>query len=247
MKIAKLKHAPLKEVVFELYWECDIDNSGIQTDSGYDLAQGVFANKLKSQFPIHRKLLPEGSPLKIIKAPLHQYWKGELLWPVVQHGQGMIAINEVEGGYEWKNRYEPLLINVIKLLIDSYEDPLKFNRVKLQYVDAIDMENEVNPFDFMANNLQTQLISNYELPGKQKNFNIQQTFELKDLSQMHLSISDGINNQNNKKSIVWTTSVEKKALMDLESLIKWIDVAHSTTSEMFKRMLNPEFYASLNK
>lgn len=245
MSSAKLKNAPLKEVVFELYWECNTNN-GMQVDTGFDLAQGKFADKLMNDFPVHRKIVPDGIPLKIFGAPLHQYWAGELKWPVIQHGQGMIAVNEVEDGYEWKT-FEPLIIKAITLLTESYAEPLKFKRVRLQYIDAWDLDDGINAEDFVTQNLQTQVTNSYQLPGDLSNFNIQQTFKLSDSSLMSLNISDGINNQNQKQSVIWTTIVEKKAPMLIDEIKKWIVTAHTASSEMFKKMLNTEFYASLDK
>ena len=51
----KLKNAPLKEVIFELRWESTLDDSGNPYDPGYDLAQGKFADRLHSEFPVHKK------------------------------------------------------------------------------------------------------------------------------------------------------------------------------------------------
>ena len=64
---------------------------------------------------------------------------------------------------------------------------------------------------------------------------------------MNLSISNGINNQNQKKSVVWTTTVEKQALLSFDDIETWVETAHSENSNMFKKMLNSEFYASLDK
>jgi uncharacterized protein (TIGR04255 family) len=246
MSSAKLKNAPLKEVIFELYWECTTDSSGMQYDAGFDLAQGKFAEKLKSQFPVHKKLIPEGIPFKVFGAPIHQYWKGEFNWPVVQHGQGMIALNEVENGYRWENSFKPLVISSIENIESSYEDDLMFNRVTLQYIDAWDLDNE-NATMFSEKNLQTKIYNGYDLPGDLKNFSIQQNFKLNDGSTMILSISNGINNQNQKPSVIWTTTVEKQAKMSNIDVKAWLENAHTENSNMFKKMLNPEFYASLDR
>ena len=77
MSSVKLKNAPLKKVVFELQWKCDVNNHGSPFDNGFDLAQGKFADKLKPNFPLHRKLVPDGAPIKLFGAPLYQYWVGE--------------------------------------------------------------------------------------------------------------------------------------------------------------------------
>jgi len=246
MSTSKLKNAPLKEVIFELHWECTTDNVGNLYDAGFDLAQGKFADKLKSSFPVHRKLIPDNAPFKVFGAPIHQYWKAEFGWPVVQHGQGMIAINEIEEGYEWETSFKPLVLDTIHRLEESYEEVLSIVHVKLQYIDAWEI-NEDDPIDFIAQKLQTEIRNNYDLPGKLKGINIQQNFELSDGSIMSLNVSNGINNQNQLPSVIWTTTVEKQSKIGLTDVVQWLESAHSATSIMFKKMLNPEFYASLDR
>ena len=242
----KLKNAPLKEVIFELRWESTLDDSGNPYDPGYNLAQGKFADRVNSEFPVHKKLILDEMPFNVFGSAMHQYWKGEFTWPVIQHGQGILAVNEVEYGYEWANGYKPLLIKSINDLQASYEDKLSFNVVKLQYIDAWDL-NGMDPSEFIAKNLQTEIHNNYDLPGKARSFNIEQNFELNDDSMMSLKISTGINNNNQQPSVIWTTTVEKKSKMIIEDVTFWLESAHRTTSMMFKKMLNPEFYASLNR
>jgi uncharacterized protein (TIGR04255 family) len=152
MSSQKLKYAPLKEVIFEIHWDSNIDGLGMHVDNGFDLAQGKFSEKIKPNFPLHKKLIPEGAPIKIFGTPMHQYWTAEFKWPVIQHGPGMMAINEVEVGYEWKNSFKPLIIENVGKLVTSYDVPLKINKIKLQYVDAWDVENE-NTVDFLKLNL----------------------------------------------------------------------------------------------
>lgn len=246
MSSTKLKHAPLKEVIFELYWECAMDSVGIQYDAGFDLAQGKFAEKIKASFPVHKKLIPDGVPLEVFGAPMHQYWQGEFEWPVVQHGQGMLAVNEVENGYEWENAFKPLVIKSIEGLVDSYENNLTFNRIKLQYIDAWDLSG-LRASDFTSNYLQTEIRNSYELPGELKGFNIQQNFDINNGSVMNLNIFTGLNNKNEQPSVIWTTSVERRSKMDFAEVVAWLENAHEATSTMFKKMLNPDFYASLDR
>lgn len=246
MSNTKLKNAPLKEVIFELFWECSIDGTGIQVDDGFDLAQGIFSNKLKNQFPVHRKLIPENALFKVFGAPIHQYWKGQMQWPVVQHGQGMIAINEVEKGYEWEGSFKPIIISTIQELVESYDRKLTFNKCRLQYIDACELTDQ-EPYDFAKENLQTYVSTGYPTPGIQTGFNIQSTFQLDHETQMALTITNGIDNQSQKKSVIWTTLVEKNGKMRVNDVISWIDFAHSETSSMFKKMLKPDFYAKLDQ
>jgi uncharacterized protein (TIGR04255 family) len=246
MSSSKLKNAPLKEVIFELHWECGIDSNGAFYDAGFDLAQGKFADKLKASYPIHRKILPDGAPIKIFGAPLHQYWKGEFVWPVIQHGQGMIAVNEVEQGYEWEASYKPALVNTIHQLIDSYEEKLLFNRLKLQYIDAWDLNGQ-DALEFISQQLQTEIRNYYQTPGNLRSINIQQNFDLENGLIMSLNIFNGINNENQQPSVIWTTTVERHSRMNVDEVVESLESAHAEVSEMFKRMLNPEFYASLDR
>ena len=70
MSKTKLKHAPLKEVIFELHW-AGIDTLGAHSDSGFNLAQGKFQDKLKSEYPVHKQLMTEGMGIKFFGVPLH--------------------------------------------------------------------------------------------------------------------------------------------------------------------------------
>lgn len=246
MSNTKLKNAPLKEVIFELFWECSIDGAGMQADEGFDLAQGVFFNELKSDFPVHRKLIPDNIPFKVFGAPIHQYWTGQMQWPVVQHGQGMIAINEVEKGYEWEDTLKPIIVSTVQKLVESYNRNLIFNKCRLQYINAWELTDQ-EPIDFVKEILQTEISTGYHTPGNLSGFNIQSNFQLESDTQMALTITSGINNQSQKNSVIWTTLVEKNAKMQKEDILSWIDFAHNQTSSMFKKMLKPDFYVSLDQ
>jgi uncharacterized protein (TIGR04255 family) len=118
--------------------------------------------------------------------------------------------------------------------------------VRLQYIDAWELDGH-DPVEFLRENLQTEIKTSYDLPGSLMNISIIQRFELKGNSIMSLNISDGINTKNQKKSVLWTTTVEKKGLMDFEGVKVWLEEAHTYTSDFFKKMLKPEFYASLDR
>lgn len=245
MSKTKLKNAPLKEVIFELHWNGIIDSIGIESDPGFELAQAKFADKIKENFPLHKRLLPENVPFKIFGSPLHQYWKGEFRWPVIQHGECMIAINEVEEGYEWKKSFEPLIINSINNIRSSYDYELIFNRISLQYIDAWDID-EIEGLEFVNTKLQTEIFNRYQSPGKLKDFNLSQTFELFETTTMNIVISTGVNNENGKQSIILTTKAEYVGNADFNYISEWIENAHTASSNMFKEMLNPDFYVSLD-
>jgi hypothetical protein len=93
MSEQKLKNAPLKEVIFELFWEGTTQPNELPQDPGFENAVGKFQERLLSVAPVQKRLYPTSAPLKVFHMPIFQYWKGELKWPVIQHGPGMMSIH----------------------------------------------------------------------------------------------------------------------------------------------------------
>ncbi len=110
MSHKKLSIAPLQEVVLELRWEGQIDNAN-HYDEGYDLAVGKFHQNVSENFPVHKKIYQYG--ITVFGLPMHQYWKGEQKWPVIQHGPCILAINDVEENYIWNETFKPMIFDCI--------------------------------------------------------------------------------------------------------------------------------------
>lgn len=246
MSRTKLKKAPLKEVIFELHWEGTADASGMLRDNGFDLAQGKFSEKIKDEFPVHKRVVPENINIPLWGIPIHQYWKGEFTWPVIQHGQGLISVNDIEANYIWETSYKPTVLKAIKHLFDSYDNKLKINQIKLQYIDAWEIDVH-DPIAFIEKNIRTSVQSDYVPPGKPANFNIIRNFEMKDKSELQLTLSTGKNIQNQKSSVILIITVEMRGNMLNDEVINWLEKAHFTASETFVNILNPDFYASLDR
>lgn len=246
MSEQKLKNAPLKEVIFELFWEGEGQLNDIPIDPGYENAIGRLQERLEKIVPIQTRLYPIAVPLRVFGVPVFQYWKSRLQWPVIQHGPGVLTVNDTEINYTWKDNYKPLVLTAIDMLIDSYSKTLPFNKVSLKYVDAVDIPmGDVH--HFVAENLRIAINYEYDLPGEKTAFNISQRFALLDGSTMQLQVSSGVNNQNNSPAIIWTTSIEKNGKLNKEEIVAWLDSAHTRTSDFFKTMLKPEYYASLDE
>ena len=247
MKRKKLKNAPLKEAIFELYWKLPLDEQGFPLDPEFDLAQGRFASLITTDFPVHKRTMPAGINLKVYPKPLHQFWKGELTLPVVQYGPGILTVNDNDRNYIWENGYRHDIQKSVETLISSYKEPLQFNRATLKYIDSVDIpEDETDISKYISKNFQTDLINRYEQPGKLKGININQVFELTDGSLMNINIQTAINNTNGKPAIVWVTAVDRTSGFQENDIYEWVDHVHIITSDVFIKMLNPEFYASFD-
>jgi uncharacterized protein (TIGR04255 family) len=243
----KLNRAPLKEAIFELYWDLPLDATNFPVDPEFDIALGKFADQIKTSFPIHKRLFPPGNNFKIYPKPGHQFWTGELEWPVVQLGPGILSVNDTDKNYIWEGNFRPNVIKAIEILQSSYESELKFKKVRLFYLDAVDYDpKEIGLSEFVSRNLLTSIKTGYEIPGKQDGINIAQAFNIDDGSLFMINIQNGLNNASGGPSIIWTTSVEYNMPMKKEDLLPWLDKAHELTSNFFVKMLKPEFYASFD-
>lgn len=239
----KLKNAPLQEVIFELFWKLPLDESGFPYDPGIDRALGKFETEIFSEFPLYKRTIPEGLNLRIYPKPIHQFWKGELTWPVIQIGPGLLTVNDTDINYSWKNNFQANVQMAAKALEKSYVAGLQLERVKLQYIDAVEYNPDtVTPQDFIARNMSTELNNLYKVPGSIRGVNISQIFSLHDNSSLLLNIQTGKHNKTGNPAIIWITAVEKVGECDFNNLNGWLEFAHETASQTFVNMLDSEFY-----
>lgn len=244
----KLKHAPLQEVIFELFWKLPLDESGFPFDPGFELAQGVFASRIKKFFPLRKRTFPEDINLRIYPKPIHQFWKGELTWPVVQLGPGILTVNDTDANYVWKGNFQKNIKTAVQILRQSYSSGLHLERIRLQYIDAVEFNpDEETAIAFIDRNLNTGLQNRYRVPGKSRGVHIAQVFELPKDSRLMLNIQSGKHNKTGQPAIIWTTAVEKSKGLNFDNLNPWLKFAHRVTSNTFVNMLNPEFYASFDR
>lgn len=241
----KLKHAPLKEVIFEMNWEEDVDEFGNKSDLGFELSQGLFYDLIKPSFPIHKKL--QNTLQKVsFGTPIHQYWKDELEWPVIQHGEGILTINQIETNYTWDD-FKSLILETFQTLKKSYSKELNITKISLEYMDAFDLAKEMDKMAFIEKSLQTKITTNYSLPGKLTNININCNYIQDDGSNLSINITDAINNVTNQDAVIMlSTATNENNNLQIEfenNLIK----LHDICSNSFKTILDSDFYGSLNQ
>ncbi|MFV8328502.1 TIGR04255 family protein [Flavobacterium sp. ZS1P14] len=176
--------------------------------------------------------------------PVHQYWTDELEWPVIQHGQGIVTINQTEEKYTW-NDFKKLILETIDFLKSSYENEITINRISLEYVDAFDM-SDFESLSFIENNLQTSIKTKYDLPGKLTNIKINRNYIQDDGTYLNINITDAVNNSTNKDAVVMITSAIKE-IADLNNNFENnLEVLHNVCSEVFKAILDKDYYGSFN-
>ena len=244
-QIHKLPNAPLQEVIFELLWEIEFDQQGNPIDPEFEFAQGVFANQVLKEFPLRKRTLPESVPIKIYPKTIHQFWKGQNNWPVVQLGPGIMAVNDTEHNYDWKASFYPLLKKHIKILEESYGKELTYKSSSLRYIDAVEISDKerLELLLYINSNFNFELTNKFKIPGKLSHLNLTQTFDVDNNTKISLIMNDGIN-KFNKPAIIWQTHIVTNSRKNKKDILTWVNTAHEVTSELFKNVVNKKFYDS---
>lgn len=244
----KLPKAPLKEVIFEIHWQLEVNKQGLKYDPFYEFGKGIFYDRIKSRFPVKKDIpYPRAQNIRIIESPLHQFWSSELSYPVIQIGEGILTINDTDKNYKWEDTYKGNIEFALKCLFGSNLDHVfPFNKLVLKYMDAVDIthDDSTNLYDFIGKNLRVELRNAFKISGKNKALNIVQTFTMEDDSELLLSISSGKNNKTLQPAIVWNTGIAKIGKFDRNQILPWAELAHDRISNLFHSMLDQDFYAS---
>ncbi len=244
---AKLPRAPLQEVIFQVLWEMTTDAQGRLFDPGFEFGQGIFKSLAATEFPVYKRTLPENSPVSVYPAPVHQFWRGEGHWPLVQLGPGILTVNDTERNYEWLQSFRPLVAQVLAWMQKSYEVPLRVIQLNLRYIDAV-VIREADPSDVLAfinRNFRVNLKNTFAQASAPRHVNIGQVFAQADGNQLSITISDGTN-ASGQPAIIWQTAVnrqfEEVQFLSLDDVIAWAEQAHQLTHETFINIVTEDFY-----
>lgn len=245
MKHKKLVNSPLKEVIFDLFWQLSHDNNNFPYDPEFLDFSTLFDELIKEQgFPL-KKTIAKTPNLKIHPSVDIQFWTDELKWPVTQIGNGIFTFNDVSNSYEWEDSYYPKLQKAFEVLTKSHPSPLKYSKVVLKYINLFDLKSASEYEGFIVNNLSNKL-PEYKIHGKFSGYNLLQSFTLSDDSVLSVAIQTVISTTTNNPAVVWVISIEKNLESSVTDIIKWADYAHNEASDFFVNMLNKDFYASLS-
>ncbi|MBV6443665.1 MAG: TIGR04255 family protein [Haliscomenobacteraceae bacterium CHB4] len=245
----KLLKAPLQEVIFELRWGLGYDSQNKQEmDLGFDMAQGRFKRLVQQSFPYHRRLTPPGLPLALLSHNVvHQFWKAENTYPLLQLGPGLFSQNDTEKNYVWESGFLPQLRDSLGWLAEAYEQPLEPVFLNLRYIDAValtDYHTKGDWLDFVAESLKIRLENHFDPGGALHNFQINQSFALGNGSELNIVVSNGRRAVDKEPLLVWQTAVIQSENLKWEGLIDWVKEAHQKTRQIFESMTKGSFYES---
>ena len=245
--MSKLPNAPLQEVIFEIRWALDVNEDTNQyLDTGFELAAGSLRSILKKDFPLLQRKVPHEIPSLLLNyVTVYQYRKKKNTWPVIQHGPGILTVNDNDQNYEWETTFLPLISESLSALIDSYETPLEFNSVGLRYVDSVkarDFGFQGNWYEFLDKTLNFNVNNSFDYRGEISDFQINQNFQQPDGSNLIITASSGKTKKTSEPLLFWQIEIKKKGKIARNDVMKWLQTAHDITSETFKKIVKKEIY-----
>jgi len=250
--MAKLPNAPLQEVIFEVKWALDIKEETNQTyDKGFDIAAGKISGIIQNQFPVVQRKLPEEIPNNFLNyQTVYQYKSGEQTWPILQLGPGIFTVNDTDKNYDWNKTYFPLIKKSINWLEKAYTKKLNYRFASLKYIDTI----KVNDYNFtgdwknfICDKLNVSFQNQFDIEAKMSDVQINQSFKLADQSQLQVSVSSGKTNKQNEPLLIWQIGIQKQKMFEKKDLFEWLVRSHDISSDLFKKIVKPDFYDSFKQ
>ncbi len=245
----KLPKAPLQEAVFELRWDLDVaPDTQQEMDTGFELAQGKLQGLAAEEFPLIRRRAPSEFPTSLFNYKIvHQFWRGEGIFPVIQLGPGIFTVNDTEKNYDWEKAFFPLVKKSLGWLYQAYENNLQPNFINLRYIDSVNLPDYDFKGDWLAfikKNLKIDLKNHFTHDGTLRHFNINQSFELEGGGELNITVSSGRSKQSEDPVLIWQTGVVDVGRFHREEILAKLQSAHRHTHELFLEMTKGAFYDS---
>lgn len=238
--MSKLPKAPLLEVIFEINWDI-INNNDIVK---FQYLHGDLYSILKSDYPKRENLVPAEVPIDIMKNKVMFRFRKEAGYPLVQVGPGILTLNTTDELYFW-NDYREEITKVTNSLSEVFPDINQTNLfLTLTYLDffEIDIDNE-NIVDFINMNLNLNVNQTFIENKDTKEVNLTFSYIL-DEDTLILNLRNASINNDKKGLILQTKLIGNKKKYTSEEQMKWLNRAHETCSNIFKKITTKDFYNS---
>jgi len=237
--MSKLPKAPLLEVIFEIKWDITNNNDIVK----FQYLHGDLYSILKNDYPKRENLVPAEVPIDIMKNNVMYRFKKDTGYPLVQIGPGILTLNTIDNLYFWDN-YRDEIVKVTNSLSEVFPEINQTNLfLTLTYLDffEIDIETE-NVIEFINSNLNLNINQTFIKNENTKEINLTFSYKIGD-NTLILDLRNG--NVNNKKGIILQTKLigNKKKYTNTEQL-EWLNNAHETCSDIFKKITTENFYNS---
>lgn len=180
----------------------------------------------------------------------HRFRTGKDSWPLVQLGQGILTVNDVEN-YDWDKDYFDRCVSAIGAIYEKYPanfDDIPKHVISLKYIDAYAFDyNNQNLADFLKSNmsldigLPDDLIHQAGASGNPVNFVSDFTYETpKPKGTIRFRVARGERGSDGVDLIVWETEVRSSGAdtpVGTVDTSQWLQDAHTVTSDWFFKLI----------
>ena len=237
----RLPNAPLIEVLIELRWK--IRNKEDLTRVQF-LYGDIYA-ELKDKYPYRENIVPVDIPIELtINQPAYRFRVEKDKYPLYQVGPGVFTVNTIHELYDWETFYAQC-----KELIEKFLDVYSFQTDEL-------IKPTILYLDFFPLDFNKQDVNEYV--NKRFNVNIEQSFITNPGLPTSINLAFSYRTEpgnllvffqkgKNKKQdgILLQTKITGNGVKSEKELImEWLDKAHKTCSNSFKRLTEGELYES---
>lgn len=180
----------------------------------------------------------------------HRFRTDKNSWPLVQLGQGVLTVNDVEN-YNWDKDFYDRCINAIGAIYEKYPanfDDIPKQFISLKYIDAyaFDYENQ-GLADFLKNNmsldmgLPDELLQQAGASGNPVQFVSDYTYEIPSpKGVIRFRVTRGKRGSDDADLIVWETEVRSSDAdtpVGIDNTSQWLKDAHTVTSNWFFKLI----------
>lgn len=233
----KLENAPLIDVEFKIWWHLN----SFDDVKRVQFLLGDFHKEIEQNFPI-REIISDASIFRhghYSDIPTHLFKKRDKDFPQVRMSETTMTINSTDNEYQWSDFSDlvdettSVLVKVLKRLIN----PNHFH-LELMYVDFIPFDlNATSLLDDLQKNLGTQIKVNYFTQSIDE---ARLYFESAVSSGTKIVTFEVDENEGETGWIVKTIIESDIITPSSESILHWLEKAHSECSKTFKSMIGSE-------
>lgn len=238
--MSKLPKAPLLEVIFEINWDITNTNDIIK----FQYLHGDLYSILKNDYPKRENLVPAEIPIDIMKNKAMFRFRKETGYPLVQVGPGVLTLNTTDDLYFW-NDYREEITKVTNSLSEVFPEINQTNLIlTLTYLDFFEIDTETeNVIDYINNNLNLNVNQTFIENENTKEINLTFSYKISE-NTLILNLKNATVNNNKKGLILQTKLIGNKQIYTNKEQLNWLNEAHETCSNIFKKITTNDFYNS---
>ena len=250
----QLTNKPLVEALLELQWSLKPVGPNALKDPSYPLYVGRLYEKCKNIYQYYEELPTAQIPDELSPYTMkYRFRKHKDGWPLIQVGPGIAAINFTEK-YDWKSFLEASKHFYKDLhesyILDNKQLPPKLTSILLRYINAVQISDHVNLFDFLAKQLHTKIVLPREISESDNVSKYPNNFELNVTCLLKVpnavgSIRFGFGLKNAKPAIIWELQVRslgENVPQEPSKYETWLAEAHDAIEQWFKTLIKGKLH-----